>query len=311
MIVLGDKYKFNEIELKKLKKKFKNIEFLEYDGSRKSSVLIRKKIKELLKKDYYKYLVLNTDFTLDSKIIRFLTLLQFKYHKRSLKIVSIQKFLEKNLCKIYIPDDSKNLNFLSEIRPYNKFEFLIKRVIDIIGALILWVINLAIKPYIKKKIKEQSPGKIYFIQKRVGINMHEFGCCKFRTMHENSEFAKYTKKNDNRVFPFGKFMRKTRIDELPQYINVLKGDMHLIGPRAEWNILVSEYEKEIPYYNERHLVRPGITGWAQVNYPYGENIYDTKQKLMYDLYYIKHWSLWLEIKVVFKTIGIVLGRKGI
>ena len=86
MIVLGDKYKFNEIELNKLKKKFKNIEFLEYDGSRKSSVLIRKKIKELLKKDYYKYLVLNTDFTLDSKIIRFLTLLQFKYHKRYLKI---------------------------------------------------------------------------------------------------------------------------------------------------------------------------------------------------------------------------------
>ena len=141
--------------------------------------------------------------------------------------------------------------------------------------------------------------------------MHEFGCCKFRTMHENSEFAKYTKKDDNRVFPFGKFMRKTRIDELPQYINVLKGDMHLIGPRAEWSILVSEYEKEIPYYNERHLVRPGITGWAQVNYPYGENLYDTKQKLMYDLYYIKHWSLWLEIKVVFKTIWIVLGRKGV
>ena len=120
MIVIGDKYKFNEIELNKLKKKFKNIEFLEYDGSRKSSVLIRKKIKELLKQDFYKYLVLNTDFTLDSKIIRFLTLLQFKYHKRSLKITSIQKFLEKYLCKIYIPDDSKNLNFLSEIRPYNK-----------------------------------------------------------------------------------------------------------------------------------------------------------------------------------------------
>ena len=148
------------------KKKFKNIEFLEYDGSRKSSVLIRKKIKELLKKDYYKYLVLNTDFTLDSKIIRFLTLLQFKYHKKSLKIVSIQKFLEKNLCKIYIPDDSKNLNFLSEIRPYNKFEFLIKRVVDMTGILIIWIINLVIKPYIKKKIKEQSPGKIYFIQKK-------------------------------------------------------------------------------------------------------------------------------------------------
>ncbi|MDU5326257.1 sugar transferase [Campylobacter ureolyticus] len=313
MIVLGNKYKFNEIELKKLRKKFKNIEFLEYDGSRKSSVLIRKKIKELLKKDFYKYLVLNTDFTLDSKTVRFLTLLQFKYHKRSLKIVSIQKFLEKNLCKIYIPDDSKNLNFLSEIRPYNKFEFLIKRVIDIIGALILWVINLAIKPYIRKKIKEQSPGKIYFIQKRVGINMHEFGCIKYRSMRVDAEKdgVKFASKDDDRVFAFGKFMRKTRIDELPQCINVLKGDMHLIGPRPERKYWVDKFEKKIPYYNERHLVRPGITGWAQVCYPYGEGVYDAKQKLMYDLYYIKHWSLWLEIKVVFKTILIVLGRKGI
>lgn len=311
MIVLGDKYKFNEIELKKLRKKFKNIEFLEYDGSRKSSVLIRKKIKELLKKNYHKYLVLNTNFNIDPKMVKFLTLLQFRYRRKSLRVISIQKLLERHLCKVYIPDELKKMDFLSEIRPYNKFEFLIKRVIDIVGALILWVINLAIKPYVRKKIKEQSPGKIYFIQKRVGVNTKEFECYKFRTMHENSEFAKYTKKDDNRVFPFGKFMRKTRIDELPQYINVLKGDMHLIGPRAEWNILVNEYEKEIPYYNERHLVRPGITGWAQVNYPYGENLYDTKQKLMYDLYYIKHWSLWLEIKVVFKTIGIVLGRKGI
>ena len=106
-------------------------------------------------------------------------------------------------------------------------------------------------------------------------------------------------------------MRKTRIDELPQLLNVLKSEMHFIGPRAEWNILVESYEKEIPYYNERHIIRPGITGWAQVNYPYGSNIEDTKQKLMYDLYYIKHWSIWLELKVVWKTILVVLGKKGI
>ena len=87
--------------------------------------------------------------------------------------------------------------------------------------------------------------------------------------------------------------------------------MHLIGPRAEWDILVKNYEKEIPYYNERHLVRPGITGWAQVNYSYGSNIYDTKQKLMYDLYYIKHWSLWLELKTIAKTFLVVVGKKGL
>lgn len=106
-------------------------------------------------------------------------------------------------------------------------------------------------------------------------------------------------------------MRKTRIDEIPQCINILRGEMHLIGPRAEWDILVRNYEKEIPYYNERHLVRPGITGWAQVNYPYGENTEDAKQKLMYDLYYIKHWSVWLEIKTTLKTVLIVINKKRI
>ncbi len=150
-----------------------------------------------------------------------------------------------------------------------------------------------------------------FKQLRVGINGQTFKCNKYRSMHLNSHHDKYTRENDNRVFPWGNFMRKTRIDELPQMLNVLKGDMHLIGPRAEWDILVKEYEKEIPYYNERHLVRPGITGWAQVMYPYGAGVEDAKQKLMYDLYYIKHYSLWLDIKIIWKTIMVVLGKKGL
>jgi len=130
-------------------------------------------------------------------------------------------------------------------------------------------------------------------------------------MHENAHFDPYTKKEDSRIFPFGKFMRKSRIDELPQLWNVLKGDMHLFGPRTEWCILVENYEKEIPYYHERHLVRPGISGWAQVMYPYGANTEDSRQKLMYDLYYISHWSVWLEIETIIRTIGVVMGRKGL
>jgi lipopolysaccharide/colanic/teichoic acid biosynthesis glycosyltransferase len=129
-------------------------------------------------------------------------------------------------------------------------------------------------------------------------------------MHDGCHFDPYTQKDDDRIFPFGHFMRRARIDELPQLFNVLKGEMALIGPRAEWDILVSEYEEQIPYYNERHLVKPGITGWAQVNYPYGTGPEDAKQKLMYDLYYIKYWSIWLDIKIAFKTIGVVLKRKG-
>ena len=123
-------------------------------------------------------------------------------------------------------------------------------------------------------------------------------------------FNKYTQKSDPRIFPWGEFMRKTRIDELPQLWNVIKGDMHLIGPRTEWEKLVEDYETELPNYHLRHIVAPGITGWAQVNYPYGANLEDTRQKLMYDLYYIKHWNLWLEIKTIFLTAWVVLNKKG-
>ena len=102
-----------------------------------------------------------------------------------------------------------------------------------------------------------------------------------------------------------------RIDELPQILNVLLGQMHLIGPRPERRFWVEKFEQLIPYYSERHIVRPGITGWAQVMYPYGQNAEDAKQKLMYDLYYIKHWSIWLEIKIIYKTALIVLSKKGL
>ena len=125
------------------------------------------------------------------------------------------------------------------------------------------------------------------------------------------DFDPYTQKEDPRIFNFGNLMRKTRIDELPQLWNVLKGDMHLFGPRSEWNILVDNYEKDIPFYNERHLVAPGISGWAQVMYPYGSCVEDARQKLMYDLYYIKNWSVWLEIETLVRTVRVVLGKKGI
>ena len=105
-------------------------------------------------------------------------------------------------------------------------------------------------------------------------------------------------------------MRKVRIDELPQLLNILKGEMHLIGPRAEWDILVKDYEKLIPDYQKRHLVAPGITGLAQVCYPYGRNVEDAKKKLEFDMEYINNWSLWKEIKVLFMTVEVVLGKRG-
>jgi lipopolysaccharide/colanic/teichoic acid biosynthesis glycosyltransferase len=161
------------------------------------------------------------------------------------------------------------------------------------------------------RIKKESKGSILFKQQRVGLNEKKFTCYKFRSMHEDGESNLYRTKKDSRVFKYGDIMRKIRIDELPQLWNVFKGDMHLIGPRAEWDVLVEQYEKEIHEYHNRHKVRPGITGLAQVYYPYGRNAQDTKNKLKYDIFYIQNWSLLLEIKIIRKTVVVIFGRMGV
>lgn len=308
MLVLGRKHKFTEAELLKLHKKFKNINITRYTNRKEEDVL--KELEEAINSQDYSILVLNTKAKVGDDIIKYLINLQFLEHNKSLKVVGIEHFMEKYLQKCYIPDDHTNLDFLESIKPFNKFQYFQKRVIDYVGVILLYLFTFPVITYTRYKIKKESPGTSMFKQLRVGLRGKDFKCNKFRSMHLNSHHDPYTRKDDLRIFPWGQTMRKTRIDELPQMLNVLKGEMHFIGPRAEWNILVKEYEKEIPYYNERHLVRPGITGWAQVMYPYGENTEDAKQKLMYDLYYIKHWNILLELKIVYKTIMVVLGRKG-
>ena len=134
---------------------------------------------------------------------------------------------------------------------------------------------------------------------------------KFRSMKVGSEKgAKYTAANDSRLTPIGKFLRKSRLDELPQFWNVLIGDLSIIGPRAEWVDLVESYEKKFPYYHFRHEIKPGITGWAQVNYSYGQNDEDTIEKLNYDLYYIRKYSPLLDVIIVVKTLYMVIFGRG-
>ncbi len=197
------------------------------------------------------------------------------------------------------------------ITGYSPFIFLQKRIIDLSISGFLLIISSPVIAYTIYRIKKESPGPIFFTQPRVGLHGEKFTCYKFRSMHTNASFNPYTEEKDPRIFKYGNIMRKMRIDELPQILNILKGDMHLIGPRAEWDILVEKYETIIPNYQQRHSVRPGITGLAQVSYPYGRNVYDAKQKLKYDLIYIKNWSLWLELKVAVKTMMVVLGKKGV
>lgn len=158
-----------------------------------------------------------------------------------------------------------------------------------------------------------NKGPLFYTQKRVGQNGKEFDIYKFRSMIVNAEKsgAKMAAKNDTRVTPFGKILRMFRIDELPQIISVIKGDMLFIGPRPERKVFVDELNNILPFYNVRHLVKPGITGWAQVKYKYGENLEDSIKKLEYDLYYIKKKSIALDLRIVFKTFTTVIFSRGI
>lgn len=188
----------------------------------------------------------------------------------------------------------------------------IKRVFDIIMAIIIGVMTLPVMAVAAIIVKFESPGPIIYSQDRVGENGKEFKVHKFRSMRNDAEKdgAKWAQVNDPRVTKFGNFMRKTRIDELPQLINVLKGEMSFIGPRPERMVFIKELEKEIPYYNLRHMVKPGLTGWAQVMYPYGASVEDARRKLEYDLYYIKHHSLYLDMMIMFMTFKTVVFGKG-
>lgn len=188
----------------------------------------------------------------------------------------------------------------------------IKRLFDLSMAVIIGTMTLPIMAISAIIVKLESPGPVIYSQARVGEKGREFFVHKFRSMRNDAEKdgAKWAQENDPRVTKFGNFMRKTRIDELPQILNVLKGEMSFIGPRPERRVFINELEKEIPYYNLRHMVKPGLTGWAQVMYPYGASVEDAKRKLEYDLYYIKNYSLYLDMVIMFMTLKTVLFGKG-
>lgn len=188
----------------------------------------------------------------------------------------------------------------------------IKRLFDLILACSVGIITCPVMIIAAIVVKLESKGPIFFSQSRIGLGNHPFKIYKFRSMrlHDEEEHSKYAQDGDNRITKFGNFMRKTRIDELPQLWNVIKGDMSFIGPRAEWDKLCYEYMEKIPFYNIRHSVKPGLTGWAQVRYPYGMGVEDALEKLRYDLYYIKHQNLAFDIMILFQTIKIVIFGSG-
>lgn len=188
----------------------------------------------------------------------------------------------------------------------------VKRIFDLSMAFIIGILTLPVMGIAAIIVKLESPGPIIYSQDRVGENGKEFKVHKFRSMRNDAEKdgAKWAQKNDPRVTKFGNIMRKTRIDELPQLLNVIKGEMSFIGPRPERMVFIKELEKQIPYYNLRHMVKPGLTGWAQVMYPYGASVEDARRKLEYDLYYIKQHSLYLDLVIMILTFKTVVFGKG-
>ncbi len=188
----------------------------------------------------------------------------------------------------------------------------VKRLIEFGASALLLILSMPIVALTALAIRVDSRGPIFFRQKRVGKDGSIFTLYKFRSMYEDAEQngAMWAEKKDCRVTRVGKWLRLIRVDELPQIWNVFRGEMSLIGPRPEQPEFVQKLEAKVPYYSIRHSVRPGITGWAQVNYRYGASVEDAIQKLEYDIYYIKNMSLLLDLKILLRTIGVVFFGQG-
>jgi exopolysaccharide biosynthesis polyprenyl glycosylphosphotransferase len=203
------------------------------------------------------------------------------------------------------------IDIMPQLMP--EWEKKLKRIIDILVSLFILVVTFPVSVITALAIKIESPGLAFFRQERCGIEGTTFKMMKFRSMRHDAEKYSgpvWSSKNDPRITRVGKIIRKVRIDEIPQMINVLKGEMSLVGPRPERPYFVEMLSKEIPYYKRRLKVRPGITGWAQVKHKYDESIEDVKIKLRYDLFYIENMSLRMDFKILFRTIFVVLFAKG-
>ena len=255
-------------------------------------------------------IVLLPDAPIDDEIAN--ELLQAKLRGRM--IVDVRSFCEHMVNRLpvgqlsaewLLTEDGFSLNTRGSLRR-------LKRAADVAASLGLIVLTLPILLLACLAIRLESPGPIIYSQRRVGLFGQVFTVLKLRSMRTDAEKngAVWALKNDPRVTRVGRFIRKTRIDELPQLWNVLKGDMSLVGPRPERPEFVAQLEHAIPFYNVRHAVKPGVTGWAQVCYPYGSTEDDARRKLEYDLYYVKNMSLLLDIRIILKTIGVVLFPKG-
>jgi sugar transferase (PEP-CTERM system associated) len=226
----------------------------------------------------------------------------------------ISTFLERETGRVDL--DSVNpswLIFSDGFSSSRMLSSLFKRLFDIVASLTLLVLTLPLIVLTALAVKLESRGPAFYRQRRVGLYNQGFDCIKLRSMRQDAEAAgqaMWAEKDDPRITRVGRIIRKLRIDELPQTWSVLKGEMSFVGPRPERPQFVDELEQQLPYYAERHMVKPGITGWAQINYPYGASIEDAREKLEFDLYYAKNYSPFLDVLILLQTARVVLWPEG-
>jgi exopolysaccharide biosynthesis polyprenyl glycosylphosphotransferase len=235
--------------------------------------------------------------------------------ERGVEITRMQIMYEEMTGRVpieHLESDWVIRSFVDQIRVSGLYE-LFKRMMDIAGGLVGLLIFIFIFPITALSIILESGFPIFYSQSRLGKGGSRFKIYKFRTMKQNAEAdgeARLAAENDPRVTRVGNFLRRTRLDEMPQFLSVVGGEMSLVGPRAERPELVAEFQRQIPFYRARLLVKPGLTGWAQINYGYVANVKETAVKLEFDLYYIKHRTLAMDFQIVLRTIGTVLRRTG-
>ena len=225
---------------------------------------------------------------------------------------NLSNFYEKITARVAL-DALDQTWFIENLNENSKRAYeVVKRLGDIFGSIIFGAISLILYPLIMFTIKWESAGPVFYKQDREGKDGNIFKIIKFRTMVTDAEKqgVLWAQENDPRVTKVGRFLRNTRIDEIPQLWNIFKGDMSFVGPRAERPEFRSKLKKEVPFYKERYLIKPGLSGWAQVKYKYGASITDTREKLQYDLYYIKHRSIAFDLAVILQTIRIALAGGG-
>ncbi len=234
-------------------------------------------------------------------------------HEQGIEIKSMSRIYEEALGQVPVEYLGPNWFFNTSNSHFPTAYRISKRLLDLSVGAVGMLILVVLLPFIALAIYLDNPGPIFYRQERSGMFGRPFYVYKFRSMITNAEkagHAKWAEKNDSRITRVGKFMRRTRIDELPQFMNIFQGDMSIVGPRPERPQFVAQLEQQIPFYRARLNVKPGLTGWAQVRYRYGSNVEDALVKLKYDLYYIKHRSFILDMIIIIRTVGVVLALRG-